>query len=176
MKKNILKFTLRSTNVNGWPMVRAKFNQDLFRDICIQQELTTFEISVPLEILPNCKVTIERYGKTSDNQSQTDDQIVEIIAATIDGSLVPDFVFSKFSKFEFDSQSHNGSRYFGPNGTWIFEFNTPIITWLLDQKIMHESQYDQSYIYPWSYKLGPDSVNTLGSQLESVTLKVNNIL
>lgn len=164
---NLINFVLRSTNVNGWPLVKIKSVNDEFREIKINQELTDFSVTVPLHQGNNC-ILLSRYNKTSNNSTQESDQILEIVNITIDGIKIPDFVLDQHSKFQFNDQIHYGSRYFSPNGIWTFEFQTPIITWVLDQQIIHESKYNQDYIYPWSYKFGPDSVQHLKNQLDSV--------
>lgn len=172
---NLIKIFLRCTNVNGWPFIKIKTANTDFEAITIHQELVNF--SVPITNVQGKNVIIvERYGKTESNQLPDIDQIVELLTVSVDGSVVPDFILNKFSRFEFDNQVHAGGRFFGPNGVWYFEFETPIITWILDQKIIHESQYDQDYIYPWSYKFGPNSVDVLNSQLLSVTDKVKKLL
>jgi len=176
MKINLIKCTLRSTDVNGWPNVRYKINNQEFHNVIIVNEFTEFEIDIPASYNQPHIMIVERYNKTADNQQGNIDQIVEIVRLTVDGIDVPDFILNKFSSFEFNQQTHVGSRYFSPNGVWKFEFQTPMITWILDQKILHESQYNQDYIYPWSYKFGPESVSSLDAQLISVYNKVQQIL
>jgi hypothetical protein len=172
---NLIKVFLKCTNVNSWPLVKIKTVDTEFKSITIDQEFVNF--SVPITGLQSKNVIIvERYGKTELNQLPDVDQTVEILSVTVDNIAVPDFILEKFSRFEFANQCHVGSKFFGPNGTWIFDFETPFITWILDQKILHESQYNQDYIYPWSYKFGPDSVDVLNSQLLSVTDKVRKLL
>ena len=176
MKTNLIKFTLRSTNVAGWPFVRIKNNDQDFQTINIDSEFTVVDIKIPLLNNHHNCLFIERYGKTADNQQNDNDQIVEIINLTVDGITIPDFILDKFSKFEFDEQVHVGSKYFSPNGVWKFEYQVPLLTWILDQKILHESQYNSDHVYPWSYKFGPDSVGKLEKQLELVYNKVQQIL
>jgi len=172
---NVINIFLKSTNVNGWPFIKIKTADTDFKSIIIDQDLIKIELPITNRQGKNF-IVIERYGKTKLNQLNNIDQTVEITTVTVDNSSIPDFIFDKFSRFEFNDQVHTGSRFFAPNGVWYFEFETPIITWILDQKIIHESQYNQDYIYPWSYKFGPDSVSTLSSQLTLVTDKVKKIL
>jgi hypothetical protein len=176
MNANVLKLVLKSTYVNGWPLIRYKYNQENFQSLSINSGLTTLEVPITKNNKKHVQLCIERYGKTCDNQTEDKDQIIEIISATVDQTAVPEFIFNKFSKFMFNNETHQGSRYFSPNGIWIFEFDQPIITWILDQKILHESLYNQDYIYPWSYKFGPDSVNSLSTHLNSTYNKVKQIL
>jgi len=176
MKTNSIKCTLRSTDVNGWPSIRYKTSNQEFHDVNITHEFTVFTFDIPACHDQHHSVILERYGKTADNQQGNIDQIVEIVGLTVDDIDVPDFILRKFSNFKFNQQTHVGSKYFSPNGVWEFEIQTPMITWILDQKILHESQYNQDYIYPWSYKFGPESVSNLDAQLISVYNKVQQIL
>jgi len=172
---NLIKVFLKCTNVNGWPFIKIKTTDSDFKSITINQEFVNF--SVPITRLPSKNVIIvERYGKTESNQLPDVDQTVEILSVTVDNIAIPDFILAQFSRFEFANQCHTGSRFFGPNGIWTFDFDTPIITWILDQQIIHESQYHQDYVYPWSYKFGPNTVDALNSQLLSVTNKVKKLL
>lgn len=172
---NLIKISLKSTNVNGWPLIKIKTADTDFKSIIIDREFV--EATVPVTNFQGENfVILERYGKTEVNQLNNIDQVVEILTVTVDNSVMPDFILNKFSRFEFNNQVHVGSRFFGPNGIWYFNFETPIITWILDQKILHESEYNQDYIYPWSYKFGPNCVDTLSSQLISVTDKVKKLL
>lgn len=132
-------------------------------------------IKLPQKTAQVC-LQIERYGKTVANQVDGKDQILEIVSLCVDNVPVPCYILDKHSKFEFNNQCHLGSRYFSPNGVWTFDFQVPFITWALDQKIQHESQYNQDYLYPWSYKLGPDSVKNLQRQLGQVEKLANEKL
>jgi hypothetical protein len=102
--------------------------------------------------------------------------LLEITKIKLNQIEIPDYVIRENSKFCFNDQTHQGSLYFVPNGVWTWYMQCPIVTWILDQKIKHESQYNQDYNYPWSYSFGPDSVRQLSEQLYAVKNKVNSLL
>lgn len=172
---NQLTLTLQGNNVNGFPSVRLSLDDILVLDTTLTQEEFSFQIPVS-NTESSHRLKLERYGKQYFNTTDYEDQILEISSIKIDEVELPDFIIHKHSKFEFLDQCHYGSTYFGPNGSWTFDFGSPIITWVLDCKIMHESQYSQDYQYPWSYKLGPNSVVNLTEKLSDVYQKVQKIL
>jgi hypothetical protein len=175
---NQLVFSCRAVSYNGYPKIQ------LFLDGAelpqYQIESDQFELEVLLDAGRKKRtLEIHRYGKTLDNLlidpdgCILQDQILEIVNIKIDGIDIPQFLIQENSCFKFDNQQHAGSCYFGPNGVWTFEFETPIIEFVLDQKILHESRYSQDYLYSWSYKLGPNSVSQLTQEIDSIIDKVN---
>jgi hypothetical protein len=178
---NKLTFSCRATNYKGYPTIKLFLNDKEMAPCVIDQDL--FTIAVDLDYGANDTVLIiERYGKTDQNVSVdaqgniVNDQYLEILDAKIDNMPVPDFILNSNTRFEFNDQCHVGSRFFGPNGTWTFEFKTPFIQYVLDQKILHEAKFSNDYAYAWSYKLGPDSVVKLTNEIDTVITKVKNIL
>jgi hypothetical protein len=169
-----VKIYFKVSEYNGYPNIKIFLNNYLLADQAFFNDQWNFEFEVGHQPGNHC-LKIERYGKTDRNYSQEKDQTVEITAITVDGIAIPEYMLVKQSKFEFNDQIHLGSLYFGPNGIWTFNFATPIITHILDQKIHHEAQYNQDYIYPWSYKLGPDSVNSILSNIEHAVDQVNKL-
>lgn len=103
------------------------------------------------------------------------DQILEITELQVNGSRIPDYVLDQRSRFEFGDQCHIGSRYFGPNGNWTFEFETPLITWILDQKINHEAKYNHDYQFPWATQLGPNSVHQILKKIDDIRHRLDQI-
>lgn len=171
---NHIDLSFQATAFNGLPCVRILLDDQLLIDHKFQQENWRYEIDLP-QGPGSYRLVIERYGKTAEHWSAEQDQTVEITGITVDGIPVPHYVLDKHSRFEFDGQSHPGSRFFGPNGTWTFEFVSPMLTFILDQKILHEAQYNQDYEYPWSYRLGPDSVNNIVSSIDQALERVKNL-
>lgn len=178
---NTLTFFCRATNHNGFPLIKLMLDGVDLPAYTINQEL--FTVSVDLDFA--CKqriLVIERYGKTDHNVSVdtngniVKDQYFEILDVKIDDTRVPDFIMQSCIRFEFDNQCHPGSRFFGPNGIWTFEFETPFVQFVLDQKILHEAKFNNDYVYAWSYKLGPDSVAKLTNEINTVINKVENTL
>lgn len=104
------------------------------------------------------------------------DQLVTLLGVTVDGTQIPEWLIRQTSSFHFAQQILEGCLEWQPPGTWSWNFQQPIITWILDQKIAHESKYNQDYKYPWSYKLGPDSVETIGSKLQTAIARIDQDL
>jgi hypothetical protein len=105
-----------------------------------------------------------------------DRQKVRLEKIQVDGVHLPDWVINKYSTFSFNGEIHQGSDQWFPPGTWTWAFESPIVTWILDQKIAHEANYTQDYRYPWSYQLGPDSVRNIGGKIEQLLDRVNRFL
>ena len=171
MNINKIKIHFRASDFNGYPNLRIWLDDQILVDYTCCDDHWTYEFELDQHIANRC-LQVERYGKTDQNYSADKDQILELVSIQVDGVVVPSYILDKHSQFTFDDQIHLGSRYFGPNGTWTWTFATPLITHVLDQKITHEAQYSQDYQYPWSYKLGPDSVNNL---LSSIGLAMDRV-
>ena len=168
---NTLSINFKSVACNGYPTIKILLDGVQLVDHEFTQELETITITVPTNPGRH-ELVIDRYGKTDSNLDQT----LSIDSVTIDNVPVPDFILNQQTKFCFNQETHVGSRFFGPNGLWYFTFQTPIITYILDQKIIHEAQYNQDYEYPWSYKLGPTSVNKTLAQIDRVQSLVDKKL
>lgn len=105
-----------------------------------------------------------------------DRQTIFLKKITVDDVQMPDWIVNKYSNFSFDKEIHQGSNQWYPPGTWTWFFKSPIVTWVLDQKIAHEANYTQDYRYPWSYQLGPDSVRNIGGKIQQLLDRVNHFL
>lgn len=176
---NTITIKFSSTNCNGYPKVKISLNRRLVSECEITPECCSVDIHLPSDPGPQ-KITIERYGKTEQNTSVVNNTIVADQILTIESISVDNVEVSKFSiiedtVFESKDQIQQGIDILGFNGTWTFNFETPIITFLLDKKITHEAKYSQDYKYPWSYKLGPDSVTELMSEFEILHKKILNL-
>lgn len=179
---NTITFKFKSTECNGYPKIFIKVDSE----IVYEHHFTSINIESISVNIPNSLgehvVEIERFGKNESNFQLNDsgnivkDQILEIVNIQIDGIDIPNFVIQKNSSFSWDNETHMGSTYFGPNGVWKFVYYNSLISFILNEKILHESQYNQDYKYPWSYKLGPDSVKEITDKIEMIINKVNRIL
>lgn len=177
-KQNILTLSFAATECNGWPQIRVLLNNKIVNDCVVDGNLT---VSVAVDsTTKNYNLQIQRYGKTDKNFVCADnqivkDQVVELVSITVDGIPIPNYIINNHATFTFNDQTHLGSCYFSPNGVWELKFQAPFITWLLDQKILHESMYTDDYKFDWSYKLGPQSVDVLSSKFEEALKKINQI-
>lgn len=170
LKTNKLILFFKATYAAGYPSLRILFNNKLLLECTLSSETFEYELPVGADKLNNLLI-VERYNKLENNEGQ----ILEITKITVDNIDVPEFLLLENSVFKFNDQVHNGSRYFVPNGTWSFTFDSPLLTYILDQKIIHESKYNQDYLYPWSYKLGPDSVEQISLNIERAICHVNKL-
>ncbi len=170
MKTNKLTIFFRATDCKGFPSIKVLLDNKVLLDYTLANEIFQFDIELTQDVKPR-QLQVERYGKTDLNKSQ----VLEIVRLEVDDIPIPTFLLSKQSKFEFNNQTHIGTQYFDPNGLWTFDFCSPIITYILDLKILHEAQYSQDYLYPWSYKLGPDSVRSISSNIAQAKHQVSKL-
>ncbi len=167
---NTITLVLRATEFNGWPKVKIFLGGTCLFDKELSQEFTS------IDVLLNDRddyIKVERYGKTHDQFKLVDgkiveDQILEIYSLVVDGVKIPDWFKYNQSYIEFDNIKHSNSTVLGPNGFWTLQFKLPFITFLLDKKIEHEAKYNHDYIFPWAYKLGPESVQKLSKDFATV--------
>ena len=172
-----LTLSCKATEYNGFPKVIVLLDNNILSELEIYTEI--FDISIPLNQDKSQKcLQLRRHSKTNQNfllnaeGKIIKDQTLEIVQITIDDVLIPKFFVTNNAQFEFDDRSHPGSCFIGPNGVWTFKFQTPIVEYILDQKILHESKYNQDYQFPWSYKLGPESVNTISAKIDLLIEKI----
>lgn len=168
-----IQLKLTSTYCQGWPRARIRHGNTC-HDIQVKEYA-----DIELEVVAD-ELVIERYGKQPhnvefDRDTVLKDQILKIDSIQVNGVDVPEYVLQNHSQFRFDDQVHQGSRYFGPNGVWRFQFQLPLVTWLLDQKIQHEAKYNQDYQYDWSYQLGPESVKMIQADIVRVRQILDSI-
>lgn len=178
---NNISLVLKSTNVNGWPKIKINVDNDvIFDDQIIESQLVNFYVLATTQSHSHV-VTIERYGKTEENcvidlnNNVVSDQYVELAEVKVDGIVIPDMYIRNNSKFEFNQLTYEGSTTWMPNGIWSWTFKSPIITHILDWKIYHEAKYTDDYKYPWSYKLGPDTVDDRLKKIDQVLAHINEV-
>ena len=174
----ILCIRVKSTECNGWPSVKVMLDHKILYDLTLNRQ-EIFEIYLD-DVSGNHLLQIEMYGKTENNILLIDDKIVteqsiEIAEILVDGVKLSDWFTIKHSTINFNDEQMKGLL-LCPNGTWDLKFETPIITFILDEKIKHEAIYNQDYLYPWSYKLGPDSVKNLSRDLNKAKELINSKL
>ena len=173
-----LIFKLRANFCNAWPKFKILLDQTQVMDYQCSQEITEINIEIPKSAGPH-HVELHRYGKDHQhmifqNDTIIADQVLEIVDVMVNGVRIPEYILGKHTRFCFQDQTHMGSRYFGPNGVWSWEYSGSLVTWVLDQKILHEAQYTQDYELPWSYNLGPDSVNKITTEISELLTKLEN--
>jgi len=180
MSSNQLIIRLSATPCGGWPRIRTRLDGVQISHVDMQGANDTVVIDFDTQPAEHV-IEIERWGKNSRNTKTQDgvvieDQVLEIQQVYLDGVLVPDYIVRNLSEFRYHDKVDAGSLYFGPNGVWCMTVRTPLLTYFLDQKIQHESQYSQDYQYPWSYRLGPGQAEKLLADIEYVQERVERFL
>ena len=154
----------------SWPITRIVLDKQLVLSHVFSQEMESLALHV--DETPRLHVLqLIRLGKGQTNIVLDDenriiqDQALELLALKINGVSVPEYILDNNSVFEYKNNKQFNSRYFGPNGVWTLNFQSPMITWVLDQKIIRESNFNLNHSHPWSYQLGPNSVESLSTDI-----------
>ena len=165
----------------GYPKAKIFFDGHLIADLQFYKPEQSIEIPVPDQPGTHA-LTVSRYGKLAEHCTLGNDggiiadQVLQITKVDVDGTKVPDFVLDQHSSFRFDNQIHPGSRYFAPNGDWIFHFETPFITWVLDQISQQDRIYDpNSGTRPWEYRYAPGQAQQRIQDLQQVMDRVMDL-
>ena len=136
-KMNVLKLKFQATNYNGWPKLRFCVDNDVLQEFDFVEEEGIVELELDL-FDGEHTLEIERYGKTHNNINFVDgqvlaDQIVELVDLYVDNvKLSTSFKFQ--GTFYFEDQIVPSGLLWGPNGKYIWKFQTPIIAWIVNEK------------------------------------------
>ena len=171
---NNLTLICDSVEYNGYPHANIKINDSIVYSGIVDDCKNKFDIPIPSGAGMHT-LSIQRYGKTEKNISSDCEQILKVNGILIDGVAVPKHILVDNSKFEFNHIVNHGSLDFYPNGTWIFCFQTPFITWCMDQKISHDAKFNNNYLLPWSYQLGPNQADQLIYDIDQLFEKLEVI-
>jgi hypothetical protein len=171
---NNLILICESINCNGYPCADIKLDDSTVYRGVIDDHQNKFNISVPSTAGMHT-LSIQRYGKTEKNISPDCEQILKVNSILIDGVAIPKHILVNNSAFEFNNTTNHGSLDFYPNGTWTFYFQTPAITWCVNQKIVNDAKFSNDYVLPWSYKLGPGQADQLIDDIDQLFDKLKTI-
>jgi hypothetical protein len=154
-QENIFKFKFKATFCNGWPSLRFCVDNDVLQEFYFEQEYATVEIAMDL-VDGDHILEIERFGKTNknfvfENNSMIQDQTVELLDIYIDNIQLP-LSFKHQGHFCFDDQKISGGLLWGPNGTYFLNFKTPLISWIIAEKLEKLDENLDSFI-PNKYNL-----------------------
>lgn len=139
---NTLSFEFDSQNCNGWAQLRFLIDNDIY----LEHQITSAKerVDLQLDLLPGAHcLQIERYGKrTPENIVFVDgkilqDQMTSLVDIYIDDIRLPDHI--KYSGvFAHDDQTVPGGLWWGPNGTWTLNIETPLLDWVINiQRTQH---------------------------------------
>lgn len=178
---NIVSLYFKCIENLEYPKAKIFFDDRLIQDIQFHKQEQLIEVPMPDQPGMHA-LTVRRYGKLDEHCTLgadgniIADQILQITKVNVHRTKVPDFVLDRHSSFRFNDQIHHGSRYFGPNGDWIFHFETPFITWVLDQVSEQERIYDaNSGTRPWEYRYAPGQARQRIQQLQQVIDRVQDL-
>ena len=177
---NTLTLHFRCTDCNGFPEAKIFLDDQLVCDYKFLSNEESISLNVNDQPGDHC-LKVERHSKQNNNFVLIDgkivkDQILEITKLSVDDIDIPMYILDSNCEFRYLNRVDAGSRYFGPNGEWTYKFSTPIIQHILDLRIAHESQYNQDYQFPWSYRHGPGTAQNIISTIEELEKKINQIL
>jgi hypothetical protein len=135
----------------GWSKARFILDNDIYHDYHFSKQEETVQVSLDL-LDGKHTLQIEFYGKTEANVlfSEAENKIVqeqflELRNIYVNNVEVPEFI-TYSGVYAFNDQQHKSATWFGVNGTWTLEFQTPIIDWLLNEKILIEEKYNPPVI------------------------------
>jgi hypothetical protein len=141
-----IKLEFAVSECNGWPTLQFLIDDDLYHDYQFSQEHEVVEL--PIDLLNGThQLDINIYGKTPKNTIvDTDgnilkDQLVELLDIYVNDIKLPHY-FKFDSVYKFNDQEYKQALVFGCNGNWLWNFETPILNWVLDYKNNHQAQYN----------------------------------
>lgn len=170
MPQHSLRLHFKASECNGWPNVRIMFNGDVYEEVTLDQPEQFVEL--PLN-LPDGKhlLEIERYGKTDENVLFVDgkilkDQLVELVDIYVDNiKLGSFFKYNTTAVFKHSNGEIPNSYIWGFNGTFSWQFEMPIVLWLVQLKQTNEDDNVNLYI---PYRKDLSVLNTSIAKLESL--------
>jgi hypothetical protein len=136
---NQLSFSFTATHCVSWPKLKFYIDDDLYHDFIFTDGAA--QIDLPLDLLPGShEIKIELYDKTYLNTVVQDevivqDQLVTLENIWVDGVQLPDFFKYSGKYLTNDLDSIDGLTW-GINGHWCWEFEFPIIEWILEEKLV----------------------------------------
>ena len=135
MNKLAIAFT--ATEYNGWPSLRFCIDNDIQQEVEFTE--STLLVTLDLDLLDGLHVLeIERYGKTDANVNFVNnkilaDQTVTLVDFYIDDVQLPN-IFKYQGTFFYNNCKIPSGLLWGPNGKFIWHFETPILDWAIHQR------------------------------------------
>jgi hypothetical protein len=171
MNKLTIAFT--ATEYNGWPSLRFCINDDVQQEVVFTE--SELSVTLDLELFDGSHVLeIERYGKTDANVNFVNneilaDQTVTLVDFYIDNVQLPD-TFKYQGTFFYNDCKIPSGLVWGPNGKFIWHFETPILNWVIGQR-KKNTNYEIDL-----FGKEPDDINRLLQQLtEFENLLLNDL-
>jgi hypothetical protein len=143
---NQLSFHFKTTEVNGWPKIKITVDNVVIKEHCFTKEKEIVDVSLTMTDGPHV-LEIIRYGKTPENlifdavaNQIIKDQVIELTSMSIDGVYLPNFFLYK-GVWHWEDNHEPSSLFWGPNGTWTWNFETPIIAWAISANRQHQDSH-----------------------------------
>lgn len=170
---NLLTLKLKATECNGWPKLRVLLDLDIIETYEFISEHA--EIIIPIDLYNGShSLIIEIFGKTSKNtivDSQghiVNDQLIELTDMIVDDIILPD-IYKYQGVYKFNGKEFPQALSWGCNGIWQWDFEIPLITWLLDVKINNDEKFNPSPISPKDrLAMEFDKISQLENQLNKI--------
>lgn len=172
---NILSLVFSASFCNGWPKIKVYLDEDLYQD---HEFIKDNEIvDVPLDLLDGLHtLKIELYNKSSRNTKVVDsiivqDQLVTLEYIKIDRVTVPkQFLYEGRYTYN-DVEPYQGLTW-GINGHWSWNFRTPIINWIINQKNLNQGVSTDLLS---SQNQSEEKYHAILEQLDNLETKLNGI-
>jgi hypothetical protein len=172
---NTLSLIFTASFCNGWPKIKVYLDEDLYQDY----EFIKYAeiVDIPLDLLDgNHVLKIELYNKTNQNTKIEDgvitqDQLVTLENIKVDGVTIPKELLYK-GRYVFNDVEPQQGLTWGINGYWSWNFQTPIIDWIIIQKNLNEDTQFDSLI---SQNYSEEKHQAILQQLNMLEIKLNDI-
>jgi hypothetical protein len=134
---NFLTLHFSATFCHSWPKIRILIDHNVIEELYFDGPVAT--ATVPVDLCNgDHTLLVERYDKTQNNVVFVDGKILQDQAVTLESMYVDNVklsdLFLYHGKFCYDNNVLPGVLTWGPNGQWLWEFQTPLLPWLIDLK------------------------------------------
>lgn len=172
---NILTLGFSASFCNGWPKIKIYLDEDLYHDYEFIGDNEA--VDIPLDLLDGLHtLKIELYNKSNRNTKVVDsiivqDQLVTLENIKVDGVTVPQqFLYE--GRYTYNNVEPYQGLTWGINGHWSWDFQTPIINWIIKQKNLNQGVSTDSII---SQNYSEEKHQTILEQLDILETKLNGI-
>ena len=161
-----------ATEFNGWPLLRFCIDDDVQQEIAFTE--SQLSVTLDLDLFDGVHVLeIERYGKTDANVNFADnkilaDQTVTLIDFYVDDIQLPE-MFKYQGTFMFNDCKIPGGLLWGPNGKFLWHFETPLLDWVIRQRKKNTNSASDLF------GKEPDDINRILQQLDEFEGLLQNV-
>jgi hypothetical protein len=131
-------FVFTATECQGWPRIRIAVDGDVLVEHDFDQDRASVTVDLDLDSGHHC-FEIERWGKQSFNMVLQDNSIVADQTVTLESIYIQDVClpdwFMSSGQFHWEGGVIDQGIIWGPNGVYRIEFEYPLISWILKEKV-----------------------------------------